>query len=149
MDVFWTLIAAFGGGLIGSVISAVVSWNVRRADRRDRAAEMLWAYAHALRAFESKKTSWIVDGRASLLHGDFAQVREALRAAYPYARYLSQSAQKTFFREAAIDVPEESDGFGDELIAGASAGQLATKLERVLIAAFQQRSRNSREDLHE
>ncbi len=137
MDVVWTLIAAFGGGLIGAILSAVVLWRIRNTERRDKAAEALWDYQYALSGYSNREIGWVVEGVVFLASADFAQVRDALRRAYPYAGYLDEASRKRLFRWAQFDIPVFPDGSVEsELQAGESAGRLATELEEKLDRIF-------------
>ena len=97
------VVSFFSGGAFGALISSRTNSRIAKATRRDKAAEALWQYHYALVAFAADAGGELQDQQVSLLTADWKQVAECLRAAYPFAGYLSGRAKRRLFTRAWID----------------------------------------------
>lgn len=102
-DLALALLGLLGGSAVGALISANTTARIARATRRDKAAETLWHYHYALSGFAAVAGSELQDDHVTMVSSEWQDVKDALRAAYPYSGYLGKSARSQLFTQAWIE----------------------------------------------
>lgn len=143
LELWPALISALIGGAVGSGITAWTSLAITRSRRREGAANALWVYHYSLASLAAEVGSNLGDIEAiTLLKSDWDEMRANLKAAYPFAGYLSSRARRELFTSAWIDVDTrpEAEWYEQVQLEYNGLTRLASRLENELDWAFPRRS---------
>lgn len=135
------LLGLLGGSAVAALISANTTARIARATRRDKASETLWNYHYTLSGFAARAGSELQDEQVSLLSSEWVDVKDALRAAYPYSGYLGESVRNQLFTQAWIDSNSDpsQEWYEESQARYNQFSRLAAVLEVELQWAFPQR----------
>ena len=133
------ILALLGGGLIGSVLTSVITVRSTKQKRDDEAASALWAYQGVVRGYSNRlyqKAGYgdemAIPGQASL-----SDVSEAQAVALRFSGFLPEE-ERSLVRQPQFDF---GDAYGDDLAGADSSSKVADRLEKVLDETFSRKAR--------
>lgn len=96
------LLNIFFGGVIGSIITSLVSWSSAKARLREEAATALWQYHYSLVGYANSNPM----GReyeSPIVKASIDNIHAASMRAYPYSGYLHKDARDKLFTNAYFE----------------------------------------------